>query len=470
VTSTRGGNVFFRNEGGGRFKDVTKDAGLHWVGHSQGATFFDADGDGDLDLFLSNTAEWTTDTYEPIGRYYTGVTTIQELIGRPVEKNAYFRNNGDGTFTNATAEAGIEGHGWGGDAAVLDCDDDGDLDLFVANMFGGSVLYRNDGTGRFGDVTATILGRTPWGAVGAKPFDYDGDGRLDLYVVDMHSDMWTPYSYDLSTVEAARKYPKFFGPLMADPEFDPKEAERFAEQVRLPHDTTFFGNGLYRNLGGGRFEEVSDKAGAETFWPWGIGAGDFDNDGFVDAYLPSGMGYPWQYWRSAFLRNNGDGTFADRAAEAGLEPPPGGPLLGMRLRNKEATKSSRSAAVADFDGDGRLDLAVNNFNDRAWLFMNRWTKRNWIAFRLEGAARPDAKGANRDAVGAIVRLHVGKRVMVGQVQAAGGYLAQSSKTVHFGLGDAGAVDRCEIVWPGGKVQAVGQPAINRVHRVAEAAR
>ncbi|MFI5403307.1 MAG: CRTAC1 family protein, partial [Planctomycetota bacterium] len=174
-----------------------------------------------------------------------------------------------------------------------------------------------------------------------------------------------------------------------------------------------------------------------------------------------GMGYPWQYWRSAFLKNNGDGTFTDRAAETGLEPPPGGALLGFRLGAKEATRSSRSASVADLDGDGRLDLVVNNFNDRAWLFMNRWPQRNWIAFRLEG------RSGNRDAVGAVVRIRAGKRTRVGQVQAAGGYLSQSSKTVHFGLGDEDTIESCEIRWPLGRVQKINAPSVNKVHRIVE---
>jgi enediyne biosynthesis protein E4 len=459
VTSTRGGNVFLRNDGSGGFTDATKEAGLEWVGHSQGATFFDADGDGFLDLFLSNTAQWTTMKYEPVERYYAGVSTLMELVRSPVEANAFFRNRGDGTFENATEAAGLAGVGWGGDTAAFDHDGDGDTDLFVANMFGGSHLYRNDG-GRFEDVTDKVLGRTPWGAVGAKAFDYDGDGRLDLFVVDMHSDMWTPFTYDLGKVVETRKHEKFFGALLDQPRF--REAETlFAEVTRLPYDRTFFGNGLYRARGDGTFEEVSAKAGAETFWPWGIANGDFDNDGFEDAFLPSGMGYPWGYWRSPMLRNNGNGTFTDVAAEAALDPPPGGPLMGIRMNARDVTRSSRSAAVADFDGDGRLDLAVNNFNDRAFVYMNRGSKRNWIGFRLEGA-----RGC-RDATGAVVRLVAAGRARIGQVQAAGGYLAQSSRVVHFGLGDAEAVESCEILWPGGRVQRIDAPAVNKLHRITE---
>jgi hypothetical protein len=277
--------------------------------------------------------------------------------------------------------------------------------------------------------------------------------------------MWIPPDYDLSRVRADRKYDGFFGPMAAtmDPETLVRDEEMFRTKTRTRYDIVFFGNGLYRNRGDGTFEEVSQKAGVETFWPWGIGAGDFDNDGDMDVFLASGMGYPWGYWPNPLLMNRGDGTFEERGKQFGVDPPPGGPFLGSGFRGRKATKSSRSVAVADFDGDGRLDLVVNNFNDRPYLYMNRWPERNYIAFRLRG------RTGTRDALGALIRLQAGGKTFVRQVHAAGGYLGQSSKRVHFGLGDLAAVERCEILWPGGRRTVVAAPAINREHRIAEPA-
>src|SRR5262249_50313180 len=150
---------------------------------------------------------------------------------------------------------------------------------------GRSQLYHNNGNGTFTDVTRQALGRTSWGAIGSKAFDFDNDGRLDLLIVDMHSDMWMPLEaldamWPFITRNADKKFQYVTG---GGNQFNRAAAERLRwrleDMLQIKNDEVVFGNTLFRNLGGGEFEEVSDEAGMETFWPWGIVTGDFDNDG-----------------------------------------------------------------------------------------------------------------------------------------------------------------------------------------------
>jgi len=470
VTTTRGGNVLFHNRGDGTFEDVTAAAGLSHVGHSQTAVFFDYDNDGYLDLFLTNTAHWSTDVFDSAARYFEGKPDLGSLLTSAKESNILYHNNGDGTFTDVTDRAGLRGRGWAGDVAVFDYDEDGFLDLFVPSMVGRGQLYRNTGHGTFRDVTAETLGRTSYGAVGCKVFDYDGDGRLDLFVVDMHSDMWMGVDTGHVTVDVARRVqhrrfrtPK--GPTINEeaPGLIQIQRAMFARQGE-DFDALLFGNALYRNLGHGKFTETAVAAGLETLWPWGVATGDFDNDGHEDVFIPSGMGYPYYYWPNQLMMNNGDGTFRDRAADLGVEPPTRGIYLDERVAGRQATRSSRAAVVADFDGDGRLEIVTNNFNDRPYYFANRFPRRNYVELRLTGTH------SNRDAIGAVVRLWVGKTVIVRQVNPAGGYLSHSSRVVHFGLGDHTKVDRIEIRWPRGIVQRLDHPEINTLLQIREPAR
>jgi enediyne biosynthesis protein E4 len=283
VTTTRGGNVLFHNQGNGTFEDVTAAAGVGHVGHSQTPVFFDYDNDGDLDLYLTNTAHWTTDVFDSASGHFEGKPDLESVMASPKEFNILYRNNGDGTFTDQTDRAGLRGRGWAGDVAVFNYDQDGFLDLFVPSMFGRGQLYRNSGHGTFTDVTAATLGRTPHGAMGCKVFDYDGDGRLDLFVLDMHSDMWTG-------VDAGDRF------LDVAPPKQPRHQVQRAMFVSEGEDygALLFGNALYRNLGQGKFTETAVAAGLETFWPWGAATGDYDNDGDEDVFIPSGMGYPFR--------------------------------------------------------------------------------------------------------------------------------------------------------------------------------
>jgi enediyne biosynthesis protein E4 len=462
ITSTRGGNVLFENQGGGRFRDATEQAGVGLVAHSQTPAFFDYDNDGYLDLFVTNTARWTADEFDEQDRYYPGAGDLWKHIYNVDEResNVLFRNNRDGTFSDVTAEAGLSGNGWSSDVAAFDFDEDGRLDVLVTNMFGLSQLYRNDGHGHFDDVTRTTLRHTSLGAIGSKAFDFNNDGRLDLFITDMHSDMWIDFG-ERDLVEPRKKYRHIQGPKAdRNPQLLAQET-KVAARLELDYDVLLFGNSLFRNDGAGHFTEVSDAAGMETFWPWGVAVGDFDNDSDQDVYLPSGMGYPFFYYPSGLMLNNGDGTFTDRAIEEGIEPPLEGEVQRTLIAGRQATRSSRCAATADFDGDGRVDLIVNNFNDRPYFFKNQFPKRHYVAFRLRGTK------SNRDAIGAVVKLYHRAGAMVRQVDAAGGYLSQSSKTLYFGLGDNASIDHVEIRWPSGVRQVLASPAADRLHDVVE---
>jgi hypothetical protein len=465
VTSTRGGNVLFRNSGG-KFQDVTNEAGVAGVAHSQTAAFFDYDNDGYLDLLVTNTAGWTTDDFDQDGRYYRGFGDLLALAFAFKEPNVLYHNNRDGSFTDVTQKSGLAGEGWSGDIAVFDVDGDGSLDVFVTNMFGQSRLYRNHRDGTFDDVTDHTLGRTSWGAIGAKAFDWNNDGTLDLFVTDMHSDMWVPSDYTAELIAMVGKNDTKKFHYVTGPQIDHKPAaarqleEKLKVAFQLAYEKVLFGNSLYKS-GGGAFVEMSDAAQMETFWPWGIATGDFDCNGFEDVFLPSGMGYPFFYVKSPLMMNNGDDTFTDHSATAGIDPPARGKFLIEPIGNKPASRSSRAAATGDFDGDGRLDIMVNNFNDTPYYLRNVFPQRNYVAFRLRGST------SNSDAIGALVRIHSDTEVMTRQVHAAGGYLSHSSKTVHFGLGNRSKIDRVEIRWPAGATQVIDNPAINELHEITE---
>lgn len=449
VTTYRTGNHLFRNRGDGMFEDVSKKAGVGHNGHSSAALWFDYDLDGNLDLYVSNIGPFTTAETSPDAAYARrGINLpLNYIVGNPEadhggEPDILFKNNGDGTFTDVTKQSGINSNQWNGDVAVGDYDGDGYPDLYTSNMFGANNLFHNNHDGTFTNITQKVLGRTSWGGMGALFFDATNDGHPELYVVDMHSDMWTHHD-PTSAVDPGAKYDTPRG-----------EMAKGWKAVRRPEDTrakwVLFGNTYFLNRGNGTFVERSQAAGLENFWPWGIVAEDFDSDGWLDLFVPAGMGYPFVYWPNLLMMNTGKGLrFTEKAEAAGLEPPSRGKYLdGFKIKGAPCSRSARAAAAADFDGDGDVDLVINNFNHEPYLFRNDSAKRHYLQVRLRG------KEANRDGFGARVKVVSGDLVQYREAHSSGGYLTQSSPVLHFGLRDKDKVDRVEVLWPGSKAPQV----------------
>ena len=440
VTSYRGGNRLFENHGDGTFDDVTEQAGVAYNGHSNGATWFDCDNDGDLDLYLCNIGGFTKETVSQEANYaFVGVSLpFLEVAAKPDARNPgesdkLFVNRGDGTFVDEARERGIDSSEWNGDVAISDIDLDGDLDVYTSNMFGTNHLFSNQGDGRFEEITAEALGRTSWGGMGARFFDANNDEWPDLLVVDMHSDMWTK-SDRLDEVRAGEKFNTPLGSSVGGGKVIAGNEETQAKSV-------LFGNTFFVGGPGARFSERSRESGLETWWPWGIAVGDFDNDAREDLFVPAGMGFPYLYWPNSLLQNHG-GRFVDVARGAGVEPPQGGEYLpGRKIKGQPMSRSSRAAATADFDGDGDLDIIVANFNAAPYLLRNDSPKRPALRLQL-------VEKNGRPSYGARVRVSAGGKAIQRQLGNAGGYLTQSSAILHIGLGDMGGALRVEIFYPG----------------------
>lgn len=473
VTSYRGRNRLFRNRGDGTFDDVTTTAGVGYSGHSSSATWFDYDNDGKLDLYLANIGAFTIDTLAEQAGYYVGFNLpFPDLASNydknRGEKNLLFRNQGNGRFVEVAEKAGVATNGWNGDCAVSDFDGDGFLDLYVTDMFGPNQLYRNRGDGTFEDLTAKTLRRTSWGAIGARFFDANNDGWPDLYVVDMHSDMWMSQSWKGSRArmeEATNKSTKLFEKAKFPTAFGPRPGDKDVrgDFSKIRHPNVIYGNSYFVSQGKGVFQEASDAANLETFWPWAIATGDLDDDGWQDIFVASGMGYPYYYWPNQVFRNRRDGTFEQVAEAWKIEPPPGGRYLDREIGGTPMVRSSRSAAFLDFDEDGDLDIVVANFNHEPYLIRNNQSSGNHLNVKLVG------RSIARDAIGTSVELFASDLHQVQWVTNAAGYLSQSTRTLHFGLGARKSVDRIVIHWKKGKSQTIKTPDASRLLVVAEPA-
>jgi hypothetical protein len=409
-----GPNVLLRNDGGGKFRDLTAAAGVGDRGFGSSAVWLDYDKDADLDLFLLNYVQWSPekDIYCSLDGKKKSYCTPESYEGAsPV----LYRNDGQGKFTDVSRESGLynpKGKGLG--VAVLDFDDDGHLDLAIANDTQPNNLYRNTGKGTFTDmgVLAGIAfseSGVARGAMGIDAGDYDGTGRESLVIGNFSNEMIA----------------------------------------------------LYHNEGRGFFIDTApvSEVGRASLLTLAFAAFffDYDLDGLLDIFVANGhvendiqavqqrVTYaqpPHLFW------NLGGGRFREVVNEVG--PELGRPVV------------ARGAAHGDNDGDGDLDLLVTTNGGPAYLYRNDLAApASWVGFRLKGTA------SNRDGLGARVRLTAAGKTQTASVKSATGYLSQSQLPVVFGLGKSSTVDKVEILWPSGKKQEVSAPSLGRVQLVEE---
>ena len=493
------GNRLYRNKGDGTFEDVAQKAGVGgFEGEAIGALAFDYDNDGRTDLYVTylyrpnrlyhNKGDGT---FEEVGEkagvalddYCTSAAAIDyDRDGRPdlyvlvyghpdsgpnlqadnAPPNHLFHNNGDGTFTDLTAATKTGDTGWGLALEAADLDGDGWPDLYIANDFGDNTYLHNEGDGTFRNVAGKTGVLDPGFGMGVAIDDYDGDGRLDLYVSN--------YSFPLKWFVRDPQYPM--------PPF-PYSLGRPLVWRRLT--ALARGSSLFRNLGANRFTRTSDEADVwDTSWSWGCVFVDADLDGRADLFVVNGMvtgrnptereidfwnlmsvefekfqkGIPtadfgedslWGHSPKRFYRNRDGRHFDELAAVTGLE----------------SDANQRGLVVIDVDGDGAPDLFAPGFLQPPALWMNRNPSRaKALVVRLQGD--PDAPGrykSTRDALGAVVTVEAGG-LSRSQVVAAGySFLSSGPKELYFGLGDHASADRVTVKWPSGRTtERRGVPA------------
>jgi len=411
-----GKNRLYHNNHDGTFSDVAEKAGVALGGWSAGPSWGDYDHDGRLDLFVPGYAKFDPDHAQSCD--FMGTKLSCGPLGMEGETDHLFHNNGDGTFTDVSAAAGVsDPKGYYGFASTfVDVDDDGWVDLLVANDSRPNYLYRNRRNGTFEEVgylsgfALTEDGR-PMASMGIAVGDYNRDGRVDFYVSNFSDD----YSV------------------------------------------------LFKNEGGGILSDVTYQAGLVEptipFLKWGTGFLDFDNDGLLDIFVANGHVFPIidkQNWGTTWaqrpqLFRNLDGTKFQEV------PPAAGSGLADVI-------PARGAAFGDLFNDGHIDVVINNLDSTPTLLRNVVKNGNhWVGFHLIGGPK-----SPRDAIGAKVFVTAAGFRQRAEVFSGGSYGSNSDPRVHFGLGTASKVDKVEIQWPSGTKQEMSLPRVDKMFTVDEA--
>jgi enediyne biosynthesis protein E4 len=415
-----GGNVLYRNNGDGTFTDVTAKAGVADGRNSTGAAFGDYDNDGFLDLLVSNYVHFDITDLPTFGKLpictYRGLDVQCGPRGLKGDGDALFHNNGDGTFTDVSKQAGVDDpHGYYGlGLAWVDFNNTGRPDIFVANDATPNYLYKNEGNGKFSEIglesgTAVSDDGAEQACMGVAIGDYLHTGRPSIFVTNFENE----------------------------------------------YDT------LYRNNGNWQFDDVSYKSGEALpslpLVKWGDAFFDIDNDGWLDLIVAAGHVYPQvgslpsgaTYAEPKLLQlNERDGTFCDASTQAG-------PALMQK-------SVARGLAVGDLFNDGNLDVVIENIDGAPLLLRNHGVAgSHWISFELAGTK------SNRLAIGAKLKLTAGGMTQTADVRSGGSYLSQNDLRVHFGLGPATKIDEVEIRWPSGIIDVVKNLEADKYYDVLE---
>ncbi len=398
-----GRSVLYRNNGDGTFTDVTEKAGIASPGWALAAPWLDYNKDGLLDLFVVHYLEYDKGEFQRTKAYYPA-DNFPGPLSYPGRPDHLYRNNGDGTFTDVTKEAGLwEPTGRGMGAVACDLDGDGDIDLYVTNDAMPNNLWLNDGKGHFEDraiETGTAFGEGGQGVSSMGPFaaDLDRNGLLDLLVPDMG------YSSLLLQVKQ------------------------------------------------GVYADATTQSGLAVlcgqYTGWGGLLCDFDNDGYPDLFIANGDPHHLYVEEAVLARWNGKGKFIDMARQS-----------GEFFAHKYV---GRGAAFADFDNDGDLDILMNVLNDAPRLLRNEGgTANHWLK------VVPVAKTSRSVALGAVVTVKAGQLVMTQTALGVNGYLTSSDPRPHFGLGAARSADSVQIRWPDGAQQTMENVSADRILTVIQ---
>ena len=409
-----GPNHLLRNTGKGTFTDVTQTAGVSDPRWSTGASFVDYDNDGKLDLFVANYVDFDVNNLPEFGKgrscQFKGIPVQCGPRGLKGAGDTLYHNNGNGTFSDVSKKAGVaDADGYYGLGVICsDFDEDGLVDIFVANDSVPNFLYHNNGDGTFKDIafpsgTAVNENGSEQGCMGVTLGDYDHDGKLDLFVTNFDDDY----------------------------------------------------NTLYHNDGRGSFTDVSyaTKVAAVSlpYVGWGTKFFDYDNDGWVDLLVVNGHVYPQlpsYKQRNLVHHNERDGTFSEVGAQ-----------LGAPFQEK---RTGRGAAFGDLDNDGDVDVVINNLDGAAQVLRNDGgNANNSVLIKTIGV-----KG-NRNGIGARVSLVSGDLKQVEEVYSGGTYISQNDLRLHFGLEKRTKIDSLEVRWPNGAVEKITGAGVNKILTIKE---